>query len=448
MTTPNTKPPTATGDLDQAGKRRFLMRLTAVIAGGMFLDGYILGIVGTVIGRIATDLDLSLAWEGLIGASALMGIFFGGPIGGWLSDKFGRKPIFTITLAIFLLGSVAQLFVDAPWQLFAVRLLMGFAIGADYSVGWPLQAEFSPTRLRGRLLTIGEVAWYVGFVAAFVVGYLLVSYTSVDWKIVLGTSTLPAIVILIARLGLPESPRWLMNVGRTAEGRAIAEKYLEDWTDIADIEQKEQPKKGTFGMLFNRQNWRMTVFCSVFWFCAVTPYFAIGTFAASVLENYGLSEGLLGAILLNALALAGVMVSVVLIEKIGRRKLTNPPQWIAAAVLVILGAWVGAPAVVVLILFLAYSFFNAMYTALTGVYPGEVFPTEIRGLGTGFATAFSRVGAAAGTFLMPISVAGIGIGPTMLIAAGITVVGAVTSHLLAPETMGKTLSETSHHAPV
>ena len=78
----------------------------------------------------------------------------------------------------------------------------------------------------------------------------------------------------------------------------------------------------------------------------------------------------------------------------------------------------------VLICFLVFAFANAMSTALTGVYPGEIFPTEIRGLGTGFATAFSRVGAGLGTFLLPWSMHNLGAGITMLIAAGICVVGA------------------------
>jgi putative MFS transporter len=443
MTSKNAEPPSPI-ELSPARKRRFLIRLTTVIVGGMFLDGYILGIVGTVIGTLSTDLDLSLAWEGLIGASALIGIFIGGPVGGMLSDKFGRKPLFTATLGLFIIGSVLQFFVGEPWQLFLVRLLMGIAIGADYSVGWPMQAEFSPTRLRGRLLAFGEVGWYVGYVVAFIIGYLLVTYTSVDWRIILASSTLPAAILFVSRFGLPESPRWLMHVHRIEDAHVVAHKYLEDPTDITDIEQHEQPRKGTFAMLFNRENRKATIFVSVFWFCAVTPYFAISTFAASVLEGYGLSDGLFGAILLNALALAGVLVSVVLIERIGRRKLTNPPQWIAFVVLLIIGVWTGAPPVVVLILFLIFSFFNAMYTALTGVYPGEVFPTEIRGLGTGFATAFSRVGAALGTFLLPMSIDALGIGVTMIIAAGICLIGVITSQILAPETMGKTLSETSH----
>ncbi|QYB01916.1 MFS transporter [Rhodococcus sp. USK10] len=423
-------------------KQRFTTKLTGVIAGGMFIDGYILGVVGTVIAAITVDLDMSLFWEGLIGASALVGIFIGGPLGGWLADRLGRKPLFAIDLAIFIFGSVLQFFVDSAWQLFIVRLLMGIAIGADYSVGWPLLSEFSPRRLRGKLLAFCEVAWYVGFMFAFVVGYVMTTAFSVDWRIILGTSTIPAVILFLARLGMPESPRWLMNKGRTKEATEIAHAYLEDPTDVLDIT-NEETRKGTFAMLFSPAYRRATIFVSVFWFCCVAPYFAIATFAASVLSDYGLGDGLIGAIGVNGLALVGVVVSVLLIERIGRRKLTIPQQWVCAVVLLIIGLWTSAPPALVLICFLVFAFANAMCTALTGVYPGEIFPTEIRGLGTGFATAFSRIGAGLGTFLLPWSMHNLGAGVTMLIAAGICVVGAAVSQVLAPETMGRNLSETS-----
>lgn len=423
-------------------KQRFLIKLTGVIAGGMFIDGYILGIIGTVIGAITADLGMSLFWEGLIGASALVGIFIGAPLGGWLADKLGRKPLFAIDLAIFILGSVMQFFVDSAWQLFVVRLIMGIAIGADYSVGWPLLAEFSPARLRGKLLAFSEVTWYVGFMLAFVIGYIVTTAFDPDWRIVLGTSTIPAVILFLARLGMPESPRWLMNKGRTEEATEIAHAYLEDPADVLDIT-NEPTRKGTFRMLFSPAYRRSTIFMSVFWFCCVAPYFALATFAASVLQGYGLGDGLVGAIGVNGLALLGVVIAVLFIERIGRRKLTIPQQWVCAVVLVIIGLWTSAPPAVVLICFLIFAFANAMCTALTGVYPGEIFPTEIRGLATGFGAAFSRIGAGLGTFLLPWSMHNLGAGVTMLIAAGICVVGAVVSQVLAPETMGRNLSETS-----
>jgi hypothetical protein len=131
-------------------KRRFLTRLTAVLVGGMFLDGYILGIIGTVIGAISAELKFSPLWEGLIVASSLLGILVGSPVGGWLGDKFGRKPLSMIDMGIFFVGSVLQFFVHEPWQLFLVRLLMGIAVGVEYSVGWPLMSEFALARMRGQ----------------------------------------------------------------------------------------------------------------------------------------------------------------------------------------------------------------------------------------------------------------------------------------------------------
>ena len=81
-------------EVSAAAKRRFLYRLLFVLCGGMFLDGYILGIVGPVIETITEDLAISAFWSGLIGAAALFGIFIGSPLGGWAGDKFGRKPMF------------------------------------------------------------------------------------------------------------------------------------------------------------------------------------------------------------------------------------------------------------------------------------------------------------------------------------------------------------------
>ncbi|QUH02077.1 MFS transporter [Saccharopolyspora erythraea] len=423
-------------------RKRFLVRLTIVASGGMFIDGYVLGIVGPVIAAITADLNMSVYGEGLIGAAALIGIFAGGPLGGWLADKLGRKPMFTADLAIFVAGSVLQFFVDSSWQLFLVRLLMGVAIGAEYSIGWPLMAEFAPARLRGRCMSFAEVAWYIGFVAAFVVGYVLMAVDT-DWRVILGTSTLPAVLLFLGRLGVPESPRWLMNKGRVEEARQIADTYIEDVADRADIT-GEQERQGTFGMLFSPQHWRATAFISVFWFCTVTPYFAIATFSASVLSQYGLGEdGLAGAIGVNGVALVGVVVSCLLIDRIGRRALTIPQQWVCAVVLVVIGLWASAPPLVVLACFLIFAFANAMCTALTGVYPGEVLPTEVRGIGTGFATAVSRVGAGLGTFLFPWSMQELGAGTTMLIAAGVCVVGGAVSQVLAPETVGRNLNEIS-----
>ena len=241
---------TARQGASTASKKRFTIRMVTVLIGGMFLDGYILGIIGPVSGRMAEDLQLDAVWQGLIAAAALVGILIGSPIGGWAADKFGRKPIFMFDIGLFAIASGMQFFVDSPVLLLVVRLLMGIAIGTEYAVGWPLMAEFSPARLRGRLMGAMEIAWYAGFMLAFLIGHLLSEYTDLSWHFILGTSTFIAVVLFLSRLGLPESPRWLWSVGRQDEARALAAKYMPD--DALDDLQHEDVRKGSFGMLFSK----------------------------------------------------------------------------------------------------------------------------------------------------------------------------------------------------
>nr|WP_306317158.1 MULTISPECIES: MFS transporter [unclassified Streptomyces] len=77
-------------------------------------------------------------------------------LGGWATDRFGRKPMFLVDMGLFVVASSLQFFVDSTVELFVVRLLMGIAIGGEYSIGFPLMAEFAPARLRGRLLGLPE----------------------------------------------------------------------------------------------------------------------------------------------------------------------------------------------------------------------------------------------------------------------------------------------------
>jgi putative MFS transporter len=408
----------------------------------MFIDGFILGCIGIVMPAITADLHLSLAWQGLIGASALIGIFIGGPLGGWLADKVGRRPMFTIDLAIFLVGSVAQFFVNEAWQLFVVRIIMGIAIGADYSIGWPLLAEFAPARVRGKLLAVLELAWYVGYLVSYALGWVLTQSSSAGWNVILGLSTIPTVIVFLMRLGTPESPRWLMSKGRREEARALAAEHM---AHDEQLDLHAQGAAGTqgFGRLFSAEYIKTTVFVSVFWVCNVTPYFAIGAFAPVVLEKLGLKEGLTGGLVLNSVAVLGTIISVVFIEKVGRRKLGIPPFFISAIALMSVALFAHASPTIILVCFFTFSLVNAISTTLCGVYPGEVFPTEIRGVGVGFATAFSRIGAAAGTFLLPVVIGSYGVGTAMLIAAGISLFGGIVSYALAPETRGKLLSEAS-----
>lgn len=349
-----------------------------------------------------------------------------------------------IDMSLFVIASILQFFTQSAETLMLVRLLMGIAIGAEYSVGWPMMSEFAPARLRGRLMATVNLAWYSGFMIGFTVAYVLsLPSVAVPWHWILGSSTILAVALLLGRVGLPESARWLWSKGRKHDARRVAHKYLRGESELADMEKESVHKKGRFSELFSRQYIRGTVFVSWFWFCNVLPYFGIATFADEVLKQYGLAGGLAGGVGLSMVAVIGVAVTMALIDKAGRRVFTVPPQWIILVIFLVLGLWSGAPAPLVLGLFLVFSFMSAVNGVLTSVYPGEVFPTEVRGVGTGFAAAVSRLGAAVGTFLLPVGIENLGIGPVLLILAAVVASGAIVSQLWAPETKGKSLSETA-----
>ena len=144
------------------------------------------------------------------------------------------------------------------------------------------------------------------------------------------------------------------------------------------------------------------------------------------------------------MACLGGLITALLLDKVGRRALTVPTQWLCTVLLATIALWGGMPGWAVLTMFLTYSFVSASFTSLTQVYPGEVFPTEVRGIGTGFAAAFSRIGAGIGTFLLPWSITQLGMSTTLVVAAGIAFLGAALSQCLAPETAGRSLAVTSN----
>src|SRR5215831_2134915 len=425
-------------------QKGFLLRVTAATALGEGLDGYDLGIISVVLPTIAHELNLSVVMLGLIGASTLIGIFFGSPTVGWLTDRFGRRKLFTIDIISFVILGLLQLFVQAGWQLLIVRLLLGIAIGAEYAIGPAMLAELSPSHGRGERLGWLQTLWYVGFLGAVVIAYALTA-ANVGWRVILATSAIPAVITLVLRYGLPESPRWLLSRDRVEEARRIVNKYLGGeayWTTEQMAGESVAP--GKFRELFAPGMRTRTWFASIFWFCNVAPYFAIFTFAPLVFATLHISDERISTIAANGLAALGAIIAMLVIDRAGRRPTLIVCFWVATVSLGVIGAWSGAPGIIVVLCFALFSLFAAGAGMLEGVYPAEIFPSHLRAQGTGFAAAFSRLGAASGTFLLPIGIAHWGIGPSVLVGAVLSAIGLGVTYAWAPETANISLTKSSH----
>lgn len=154
---------------------------------------------------IIEEFDMSAVEQGLIAASTLAGIFFGGPVFGQLADRFGRRTIFLIDLIAFVVLGLAQVLVGNFLWLFILRLALGLAIGAEYAIGQTMLAEFVPRKGRGMRLASLQAAWYGGFLLAVVVAYLLVA-VGLDWRWILATGAGTGPVHAAPAPGTPRVP--------------------------------------------------------------------------------------------------------------------------------------------------------------------------------------------------------------------------------------------------
>lgn len=440
--------------IDDAPLTKFHKKLTFFASGGPFIDGYALSIIGIALITMTPGLRLSTVEVGLIGAASLVGIFFGGAIFGWLTDKIGRHKMYIADLLALALFSVLNAFATEVWHVVLCRFLLGMAIGADYPIATSLLAEFLPKKHRGRLLGATFVVWAVGAAAAYAVGFLLRDTGPDVWRIMVGSPAIFAVVTLLCRLGTPESPRWLLSRGRRDEAEAIIKKVYGQQYSLADIASDSQgpAKQGKFLDIFRRQAWKRTLFVSIFWTAQVVPLFAVYTFAPDLLASMGMTGDANlygGSFLISMLFVVGGIPGLWLVEKIGRRKLL---LWSFGIIVVALAIPAFIPNVQAAPLFIALAIFalaSGASSFLEVVYPNELFPTEVRATAVGFGTAISRVGSAASTYLMPVAIISFGAAGSLLIGAAISLVGLVATFLLAPETANKSLAElTTENKPV
>ncbi|MEU6113158.1 MFS transporter [Streptomyces sp. NPDC047117] len=433
---------TATDTFDDVPLNRFHLKITALTFGANFSDGYQLGIIGIALTAMAPQMHLGSMWQGLMGASALIGIFAGSIAIGWAADRMGRQRLYMLDFLLIAVASVLQFFVTGPVELFVLRLLIGFGIGADYALGPTLVAEFVPRRFRGGLLASLTCMWTVGYIAAFFFGTYLIGLGGDSWRWLLASSAVPAIAVLLMRLGTPESPRWLLSKGRTTEAREVVTRYVGSHIDFDAFaaQQHTAERRASYRELFGAAHWRNTAFGVLFYNCQVIPYFAIYTFLPLVLVKIQLNgSGFFSEALLNSFLLLGGVVGLWLVAKLTRRRLTIGSFIVLALSLAPMGIWPDAPAALLFPLFLVFTFTMSAATNLDQVYPPELFPTELRSSGVGLLNGMSRVGSAVGTFLLPVSLGSFGFAPTMMALTAILVIGAVISVMWAPETSGAAL---------
>jgi putative MFS transporter len=211
---------------DDVPLQRFHLRVAAASTGGVFSDGFGLGIIGIALALAAARLRLTPLWLGLLGGASLAGLFLGSLVTGPVADRIGRRPVFSSNMALLGALSILQFVVTSAAQLLVLRLLIGFLLGTDYVVSKALLTEFTPRAFRGRVLSLLSVAWAGGYACAYFVGFALTTAGADAWRWMLLTSAVPCLLVLPLRVTLPESPLWLAAHGHAERAARIVRAKL------------------------------------------------------------------------------------------------------------------------------------------------------------------------------------------------------------------------------
>jgi len=438
-------------------------------AAGKFFEGFVVFMTGVALPLISTEFGISHAQNGIVSAASLFGILVGAVALGGLSDYFGRKRMFLAEMIIFC-GFLAALTACNTFVLLVSCLFgLGLALGCDYPTAHMIISESTPSSGRGRLVLGAFTFQAVGALAGTGVGYLVLSFApNLDaWRWMYGTALVPAIVVTVGRFFITESPNWLSARGDHARAEEAAKKLL--------LRRPQYPKemqlalskhnaagRPTFGALFNRRNRRATILASVPWFIQDLGTYGIGIFTPTILatalghsaDHIRSTSDLIandvlaakGSALITSLLIVGILFAVLLSDKVGRIKLqVFGFIGCAAGLFVASLSTFASGASQVFLIFLGFMLFDFMTNlgpnAQTYLLAGEVFPTQIRGMGAGFAAAFAKIGAVATAFLFPILLAGIG---TRMLLYGLVVtslVGAWVTWQYRIETTGRSLDQ-------
>jgi MFS transporter, putative metabolite transport protein len=421
---------------DEAPLRAFHLRVAVASTGGVFSDGFGLGIIGIALSLAAPELALGAWWLGILGGASLAGLFLGAILTGPLADRFGRRRIFASNMLLACILSLLQFFASSGPELLVLRVAIGFLLGTDYVVSKALLTEFVPRRLRGRVLGQLSVAWAGGYACAYAVGFALSSHGPHSWRWMLLSSAVPCLLIAPLRLTIPESPLWLMEQGHAARAQQIVRSRIGAEVRLPTTRAERSPPGG-WTQLFSPR-WRIrTVVACTFFACQVIPYFAVGTFVAQLMSALALRSNYLGGLIYNIALFGGAIVGVLIVDRISRRAFLVGSFTIAALTMLLLGLHLAAALMIVL-----FAIFAGVLSAASNlcyVYLPELFPTNLRASGIGLAVAASRVGSAVSTFLLPVVVVNYGARTALAACVAVLSIGALVCYRWAPETRNVSL---------
>lgn len=385
----------------RGGSTTYVFLVCIVAALGGLLFGYDTGVISGAIGPLVERFGLSPRMEGWAASCALVGCMFGAGLAGTVSDRTGRKKVLVVSAVLFLVSAVGTALPRNLAEFIIFRFIGGLGVGAASMTSPMYIAEITPARIRGRMVSVNQFAIVSGFLVVYFVNYYIALGRSDEWIVqtgwrwMFGSESLPAFMLLVLALFVPESPRWLCKQGRNAEATSILAKV--DGSDHAQAEMRAireaiaQESGSLMQLLHPGMRIALLIGVVLAFLQQVTGINAVLYYAPEIFKNTGsgTQSALLQTVIIGAVNAGFTVVAIWTVDTLGRKPLMLIGAVGMGVSLTVIGcafhfqrtgAWV-------LSAVLAYiAFFASSMGPVFWVIASEIFPTRIRGRAMAIAT--------------------------------------------------------------
>lgn len=455
--------------MDKKQKQISLLTITLVASLGGFLFGFDMAVISGVLPLVQKQFLLSAAQEGWFVSSALVGCIIGVAISGELSDRLGRKKPLVLTAVLFVLSALGCAWMPTLSGVIVARLMGGIGIGIASNVVPLYISEIAPAAIRGRLVTYYQFALTFGILVAYLSNAALLNMVSPEgigasapeslnelfgtevWRVMFGIGVIPSLLFLLGLLLIPESPRWLIQKGRIAEGVSIISRITNKTIEEVQLDQSTQKvtkEKGSYKELF-APGMRKALLIGILLplFSQFSGINAIIYYGPSILSNAGisLSNSLISQIIFGVANMLFTLIAIWKVDSWGRRPLYLFGTAGATVTLVLTGIcfYYGATASIWLLIcvlgFLACFAFSI--GPLKFVVASEIFPNAIRGRALAISIMVMWMADTIVGQLTPILLKGIGSAGTFWFFASFCLISFIAVFKFLPETKGKSLEQ-------
>ncbi|MFQ6155927.1 MFS transporter [Micrococcus luteus] len=421
---------------------------------GYTFDGMDSAIVAFLMPDVRHVFALSSGQLGLVASAAPFGFLFGAFFAGYLGDKLGRKKVMMYSLALY---AVASLVAASAWnfEVFLIaRILAGAGAGAESAIIAPFLSEFVPRHRRGWFIGALSGFFSFGFVAAALIGRFIVPEIPQGWRWAQVITFLPIVMLLWWRRSLPESPRYLQNLGKAGEAEHVVARFEQRVLDATgsalpapDPHHAEEPAPVKFSLgkaiafLWGPRMWRITAVTWLIWFVITFSYYGFFSWIPTLLISKGLTvtSSFTFSLYIYLAQIPGYFSAAWLNEKLDR-KFTIAIYLVGSAVSAF---WLSAmtDTLWITVAGIALSFFlNGTYAGVYAYTP-EVYPTWLRATGVGLSSSFGRVGSITAPLIIGVFATQWGFAGVFGMTTAVLAAGVICTLLFAVRTAGRSLED-------